>query len=730
MGVLVVENLSPDSELVEHVADVVLNEAGWRSAGYVDPVIERLIGGTNEANVARRLQLLCWKLRAVDIDEGSRRRFSYERSGSVADWDDARHDDRFAVLLRACVDAISSSTRLMASDQILTVVDTLTDDLRGRMRARVLAVASDVDARELIEEVARAIAERDPTGDDLPLLDRVVAESDHDEYAELWTRQLGRAPSVVEVAAAVASNDLPKEWWRAFRWAGVLPQQVIGLWSQPVSIIAAAYGRPTRDALERRQRVEMGFGQSPMTADELAAIPPIEAARKISAWRPDPSAWLVGARELARTLEEVVKNNGDAWLESPVAIVTELKHPTYVHHYLSALAKVVEDVEMPANDVVDIVALVRAHPWDAQPLGRDDYDYDTDWRGAELASVEVLKAMADANTGFAERDDEVWTILELEVRNRTEPSGIVSGARDPLESALNRPCTRALDAVLSFMAYEFRAIGSVRPEAFVLLEDSLRIPGTDGAEHRAILATRLGFLRHVASEWVDGVADLLLGSEAPDGLAQATADLAIKWSRPNRWFLENHRPLLRDAVTRDVDHALDHLLIAMLWNVPGYGVQENVAFLRQPPALLSKAGEVLGRLLRHGDAEEHHVDSAVEFWDAAIAANERDGLAGFGWMAEVDRLDDQTWADLTMKTVALSGGRVDWSHKVAERIASLPTSTTGLAIMNHLVRGTTDEWDRRGNIERAAAILDNADSLADTPEYQRLRTTLLERGAL
>jgi hypothetical protein len=50
--------------------------------------------------------------------------------------------------------------------------------------------------------------------------------------------------------------------------------------------------------------------------------------------------------------------------------------------------------------------------------------------------------------------------------------------------------------------------------------------------------------------------------------------------------------------------------------------------------------------------------------------------------------------------------------------------------MNSLVRGASDEWDRRGNIERAVDLLRASDSLAATPEYERLRTTLLERGAL
>jgi hypothetical protein len=495
--------------------------------------------------------------------------------------------------------------------------------------------------------------------------------------------------------------------------------------------MAAAYGRPGREALEKRHRVEVSSGRSPISSEELESLSVAEAAGRISAWRPDPSEWLVSARELARTLEAVMEGNTAAWLASPLRVATDLRHPTYIHHYLRGVAEAIKSgTYPPVDETLDLIGLVRAKPWAAEPLGKDDFDYDHDWRGAEQAAVDVIKALADKDVGFAGRDEEVWVLLDAEARDRGEPSGIVSGARDPLESAINRRCTRALEAVLSFMAHEFRSTGSVWPSAFALLVDALRVEVSDGAEHRAIIATRLGFLRHVAAEWVDEVAGLLLGADAPEGLAQVTADLAIKWGRPNRWLFEHYRALVRNAVSRDVDHALEHLLIAMFWDVPGYSVEDNISFLRQSPSQLSTAGEMLGRLLRHGDADESHVACGLIFWDAAISTREPDALPGFGWLAEVENLADEPWANRTMATLAVTGGRIDWSHKVAERAASLAPSTTTLAIMNSLVRGASDEWDRRGNIERAVDLLRASGALAATPEYERLRTTLLERGAL
>ncbi|TDT15881.1 hypothetical protein BDK89_1460 [Ilumatobacter fluminis] len=732
IGPFAIEEFEPESPLVEQLADVLLNDAPWHAAYHVDPVVERLVDGTAKSNASRRIQLLSWKLRsAASSEEGHARWFSFERAGSVADWADDHRDDRFSSLLEALVDVIRRAREWVSTDEILAIIDSLPIEVRGRLRAWVLSTSPDTTLDVLIEELSVAISHRDPTGDDLPIVDRVVAEAATREYTEPWLAALGPAPTVVEVAQRLPSHELTEEWLRAYHWTGLLPEEAIGSWAQPAAVIAGAFGRPVRATLEKRSRVVGGTGRSPISLEELAALPVSEAVRRVAEWRPDGSEWLVSARELARTLEALVKADSTAWIASPVQIATELRQPTYIHHYLRSVAQAIEDgARPPIAEILDVIGLVRAHPWVIEPLGRDDFDYDHDWSGAEQAAVDVLKGMADKDLGFGGRDDEVWQVLAAEARNRGAPSAIVSEARDPLDYAINRRCTRALEVVLSFMAHEFRITGTARQAAFDLLEEALRLEGSDGAEHRAIIATRLGFLRHIAPQWVDDAADLMFGDDAPPDLAQVTADVAIKWGRPNRWLFERYRPLLLDAVSRNVDNALDHLMIAMLWTVTGYSVEENIAFLRQTPALLSDAGEGLGRLLRHDDAEEALVATAVSFWDAANSTADPDALPGFGWFAEVGQLDTDLWASRTMTTLDVTSGRIDWSHKVAERAASLQPSTTTLAIMNGLIRGPSDEWDKRRNVERAVELIRAADELSETPEYARLRTTLLERGAL
>jgi hypothetical protein len=591
LGLWAAEKLDANGGQIEALADVLLNESSWAAVAYADPLIDRFVGGTDATNCARRMRLLCWKLRQGSADAGSRRWFEYERAGSIADWSDDVHSDRFTVLLQALVGVLRRAVAWIPAAEILTIVDSLPEDLRGRVRAWVLSIAPSVPIDNLADEVAKAIEIRDPTGDDVALLDRIADGSLGDEFASRWAEALGSPPTIVELANRLASHSSEAGWMRAFHWVGVLPSAATGDWTQAAAVIASAYGTPNRATLEQRLEVVTGSGQSPYSAVDLSALSVPDACSLIALWRPNPAEWLTSARELARTLEQVVGADPRTWLASPVTVATTLRHPTYIHHYLQGVEEAAKTgVFPPLAEILDLIGVVQAQPWPAEVLGSDDFDYDKNWSGALRTAVDVVKALADKDAGFAGRDDEVWSMLEHAARDRQERSGLVSGARDALDSAINRPCTRALDAVLSFMAYEVRSSGTTRLAAFALLEDALRLEGIDGAEHRAIVVTRLAFLRHVAADWVDDVAPLLFGDDAPDGLAQVAADLAIKWSRPNRWFFERYRHLIRDAVIRDVDSALEKLVIAMLWDVPGYAVQDNIGYLKNTPARLSKAG--------------------------------------------------------------------------------------------------------------------------------------------
>ena len=136
-----------------------------------------------------------------------------------------------------------------------------------------------------------------------------------------------------------------------------------------------------------------------------------------------------------------------------------------------------------------------------------------------------------------------------------------------------------------------------------MLDSSLRLEGDDGAEHRAVIAPWIAFLRHAMSDWTEANRSLMFGPEAPEGLAQPMIDNAIRWGQPNGWLLENHREMVHDAVERGINNALDHLLVAMLRELPGYSVQDIVGLVGRTSEMMSAAGDRLGRLLSRSNTE-------------------------------------------------------------------------------------------------------------------------------
>lgn len=285
--------------------------------------------------------------------------------------------------------------------------------------------------------------------------------------------------------------------------------------------------------------------------------------------------------------------------------------------------------------------------------------------------------------------------------------------------------------MLHLVATDFRRDGAIRDEAVDVLDEALCLDGWDGAEHRAIIAPRLPFLRHVAPEWVESREPRLLGDDAPEGLGQTTVELALKWGRPDGWLLERHRPAVLRAVRAGSKHALDHALVAMLREVPGYSVEGTWRALADMGALvLSDAGERLARLLMNDPAQDH-LDRGALFWEQTLQypSLSGDAFRGYGWWAEVDALDQARWERMTLLSCQRAEGSLDWCVKVAERCAHEPITPTGLGVLTRLLRGRHEPWDRSQVAEVALGALKASGGDPRLSEArERLRAALTDLG--
>jgi len=477
----------------------------------------------------------------------------------------------------------------------------------------------------------------------------------------------------------------------------------------------------------RHSDLESGFGRSPFEVSDLARMEPLEAARLVGGWRPDPAEFLVGTRELARTLQATVAADVQRWVTDPIGVVTALREPLHIDHYIRGITDALKQgVTVDPAGMMELIDLVVGAPWEVTPMGRRDWDYEPDWSSCRDAAVGLLRAMADNSVGFSGRDDRAWDLLRDESTPAMETSEDVDD--DPLTAAINHPATRALEAVISLVAYQIRTAGHPRDEVLDHVERLLVVGGAAGARIRAIIASRLRYLVHALPEFVNRIEPILFGAAGPSGLAQLTIDMALHWDGPNTWLLERHPAGVRDAVKRGVDNALEHLLVAYLWECDGYDLDGVLDFLDSQPGLTSDAGEALGRMLR--EATPAAVELGVRLWRSSVEGGRSRSLAGFGWFSEVGQMDDTEWSELTLGTMRASTSPIDWPRGIAKRLADMAPTATGLAILDDLIRRPGATWATRTVEEVALKVLARSEHLRGAAEYQRLEGALAERGLL
>lgn len=716
-------------------ADLLLNPAAALDQHFESDVLNELVDGINSDNCINRIRIVKRKLRTRMENDTP---FYFSTHASITSVsDDSSYDFKPAwrllnTLMRALRKAITLDSAL---EDLLEETHGLPEEVGNRIQAWLRANAKDTECQESIEFIAQAIQTRRPTTDEVLLVDSIVAQCGLGSTVSLWQEALGSPPDPVSLGNITRQDRVPDDLVRRWYWSVVLPTEVAGSWRNTQAILSAAHGRVERDSWLRpppRPTVRSG-PNSPFDEAELESIAPEEAADLIAAWRPDDADnWeMRSPRGIGRQLEKIVGENPRKWANSPVAMVARLKHPTYIAHFFRGLVAGIEGLGDSASPIIETIVFVRTHPWPVESLGHNSFDADTDWSETDQAGIDLIAALAKQHLSLdATATKQVWAIVIEAARDRETPSSF-SEEDDPLTSAINRSCTRAVETILYLIEYEHKRSGVVPDEALTILTECLGLEGRDGEEHRAILAPRIPFLQAVCPKWFEENLDLLLGSKAPPDLAQMTIDLWLRWGRPNEWMLEQFRCLILDAVRRKSKRAMQGFLLGLFWNIPGYDPASCVRDLASlGPEYISASGEAAARMIRSEDTDPEHVRRGIGLWEQALRMTTgKEALRGFGWWVEVPTLGPDEWERLTLETCKKTQGNLDWASSVAEKASSRPTSVQALQILTHLVRGSSE--DRFGYFvtDHARRVLEAPSkdlSLAD--ERDELRRALLERG--
>ena len=733
-GIIAAEEFEPSDPMVQYLAFVLLGEDSWDHVMIANELASRLTEGMNAQNALERIGLVCRRLSGIPENDVALGRFDYESSGLIAEGHTDFPHDRSSVLLGCLTAMLRRAWDWYPPETLLEPTSVLRPALRDRLRLWVLASTPEADPDVLAAEVEQGIIGRNATGDDIALIDRAVESCGLDGVKGRWEDALGPAPSVSEVGRALGSDEHTalREWLRIWGWVTVLPAELAGNWAKPCLVLAGRFGEPTRGDLLRGSAVESYESESPYSAEELNALPPIQAARKIARWRPDHDWSRVSVLYLARALEESIKHDPSRWLVDPLGVAIALRHPVYISHYLGAARDCPEVAALHLDGLLDAIALVEGEPWPAEDLNDRAVKYPS-WRNAKQAAVGLIAALIRADVTLGGRANEVWDYLCAAARDLSLPpweSRDGSRASDPGFRAINRTSTRALETAVLFAARELGAERPMRPEFEELLGFALRLDGADGAEYRSILAPNIPRLRAMMPEWTEANLELIYGPDAPDDLGEFTFRVTVERGSVDDWLRETYPDELKDAAASSVPYALNHVLAGMLRRCAGYEPESVATYLRQHPDVGQHAGASLAFLLGSDGIEEEHLAVGEKLWRALICDAPEDIRTGFGRMFQVTALDDDRWTKLTLDTLSATAGQIDWHNQVADRAMNAPVTITKLGIVLQIVQGQSDPWALRQVADDIDEFLDAASEFEGTDENARLRTALQERDLI
>jgi hypothetical protein len=710
------------------VAEAIVGREGRHDAAYhTRELLGLLTAGLTTANVDDRLALIGGKLRR--LAEDSRMRYmAIDIAALDVDSDDLR--EPVLVLAQQFTATLPKLRELgVTTDRLLKQIESVPGEFGQRLHCRVLAGATDIDRSAKIEHIASRLKSETATGDDRDLIADILSTPLSGPEVKRWRAALG-TPSPAE-GEALGTN-----WPKAWRWATVLPEGVLDGWQDAIAAVTSVHGDIGTDVFDTRTSAAMAWGASPYSKDELLAMSALEAAALISHWRPDAThSWGIGARELARTLEAVVKEQPREWTDAISEVVKALREPVYVDHYFRALKDEADKTLNRATMFIDAVRLVRASRWSPTPLGSDSYDFDADWSNVDRTVIDVIGAYANKSAAFSPDDIAfAWEIASEMVRDLPgELPGLevyedAAQHDDPLNRAVNRPYGHALEALLALGGWEHRELGAATKKLVGELDFVLGVPGAVGAELRAVLASRRPFLEIVAADWMATHAEDLFGNSP---LGVISFDQTLKWSRPTKWFYDHFHAELLAAAKRGAENAVSWLLIAYLWSESNYTFKLIVGRLAGDVPAIKSVAEELAHLVTTIDDDTEMFERGVHFIEQMLAADRgmvpASALEGVGVWAMVQEIDDKRWVSLMDQTIALTGGAIEMAIEVADRCKKAQPTAQSLRVLRLMI-GHGEPWEQR-HIEDTALEALRAAAKEPTPEeFRLLRTRLIERG--
>ena len=720
-----------DHHIVE-LAGMLLHPNSALEDYQVNDIAEKLVDGIDRQSSETRITVLVLQLRNTLTTNA----YHFFPTGSIAKLVKIIPSVHTYLAANLCSALKKAHTLGKLVPNLIDYLDPLPQDIRSRFVAWLFSHIGKFDCSRNLDFLVSNCLSRDPTGDDVLLLEQLEQDCNTEIISSRLTDAIGAAPSPEEFDSILQSRSSHPRY-KIVKWVAIIGDRInlVG-WETCRRKLSAL--ELTRETLRNHPVVSTRptnlFSQTEFDSTEFKDL-----EEKIASLTPAAECDLALPKIYAirSALEAAIRKNPDKWAHEPMKIVRALRHPMYISSYFRALAAEKSTLYSYASVLIHSVEFAGTHPYHVIPLSQSPYYDDHNWNDTDIAGMSIIRELVRSD---ADLDQEslarMWRIL-LNVKARqanrlSNASGeTINDIEGYLSADLNYSYPCALHVTLFLIQFAKKRDHAIPKEVWKKLREPLLRTDSIGAECRAVFATNVGLLRSVVPDWLERNEPLLFGTDAPINMTKLSLHMHLMADNPDECILERYRSGVLDAVRENVGRAMSFLMLGMLWGIDGYN-PESVAksLVEMQPRHISLAGKTTAEMLR-GHSHQDSISLGVNFWHQILDLSQMpEALRGYGRWYCVTAIEQDKWEQLMLQTCEKANGKIDFAGEVAERISLYDRVTdSGLTILKLLLQDSWNSFDKEIVADYAWATLNKSRSNPEIEEsWHLLRAILQERG--
>lgn len=534
-------------------------------------------------------------------------------------------------------------------------------------------------------------------------LDWISSGPDVEHYKEVFKNETGREPSDEQLGYHTS-------YWKVRRYAPIvsfLNPEHAAIYNGLLSTV-----QPDDHPEFNTYSTSWVGPTSPLDSVQLGSMSLDQVMEYLAGWDPPRGHFSPTPEGLGRFLKDDVRKRANEYSDIADTIKPAVIRPVYLFHLFSGFEGAVQDKrELTWPKVLYLADLIACDDDLPEPDNIAD-PLETGWTGVRKEIARLLStATREPKMIPFDLRALVWKIID-KLTHEKEPTleyeAEYGGSNlCAVDLSVNTARGEAVHAVFNYIFWVNQAVNegisdkerkySLPPETLPILSRLLDVAQEPTSTIRSVIGWYLWYMAVYDLDWTRGHLDVIIPKQAEQStLRTAAFEGFFSFNNPNGYIFRNLRDFYVEAFDwanrADTDPHLhkpgnnyvDHLLVYYWWGLDPLEKDEcliaqvfelgNIKLRAHAIEHVGRSLESLLPVMPNGPEVLIRLQQLLDWRLSRISQMENssveivDEMKEFGWWFANAQMDKKWLIDKLTQVLALTHGKIEWAHKVIERL--------------------------------------------------------------